>query len=1121
MKHKSAKNIWNMIALFMVVLVLTMPVYSASAMAASVQITQNHGQAEIPTYLDAQNDVWTVEALISDNGNNASVKPEDVTIKIGDHTAPFTSCSSSALGMLCKYISPLTDGIQEGEYAFQVIYSYLNPNLKQDAASSGDVIRADGSAPQIIFSPGKVSQDKEGKVKIDFTVNDKKNGVPSAGLKSIDIIDSDLGKTLQTITLPEGKETFSYLSDAGFEGVLQAKLSGDGLKKIKIRAEDNLGHVSFSPSVSFFADFVDPKIGNQLNFTKFGQFIGQFASATDIKVDIIEKSVPTVVGHSQQADLNGAATSCEADANVDDLWHCTWKNVKVNPANIVTIQVTATDEKGNKAEKSLSSSFVVDNTVPTIKFFGTLRQSEGKSYLKSGANKIVLRADDQGAGLSKDGIRANLAAFGLSNFAEPTSCKEKAGMMECYWDVDQQINEGVVTLGLSRFQDNVGNEGLAPESQFVVDNTGPKVESLEVYGVSEEGDKNYFQSNDKLKLVLKISESSGVRVLVNVQDLLLDAENKYPANDFIDEAGWVQFTDQDCARKEGRWECTLQTDSIKSGPESGLEVPIRVQDTAGNDALIWPSTDNEPKNVKRFKSSNDQATITLDLLGLSTEANPDFWEVRNVVPAGGANAFIDLDTTQLTYTRLPFKVALSADLSDVKALDIQLVNCAVPSPESKKAADKTAAKETNSNAPKISRAILYGGVSASGDYAPTPNVIVEFEPFDGHNLFPSLKDTNFAVFAEKEGKGLVETDTEKPITSSAVDFKQNVEYVCTLKIFSQVGKNAIRAAEVQQVKVVVPFAFSTLGSQDENLDQVIKDARADINGAWDVIGVLAKVLHYVDYLVQIYQIVNGIINLFNGIKATGDALTAVPTGGKAAQIAWCFGFNGAAGTGGKVGGILDQIVEVMTCRPAGGPGTTQLGWYGQWQSFILQLYNVELLKAPGDPATKEQQGLVARDIKSNLFLSFAGLCVPGIIQNLDKFRQIKCRKIACLENEVRSGLATVSMCEDLEDLLTCKYVVGELWYILPFSQFFDNVIGGLAKAFADPFAILHTVTYVSCGISCSVSGSVSTACLWIDNIWKIIGTLEQIVGFLTTVISDFKNGGLNYCDALGGTFGVV
>src|SRR3989344_874663 len=1098
MKQKSAKNIWSMVSLFMIVLVLTMPVYSASAMAASVQITGNHGQAEIPTYLDAQNDVWTVEALISDNGNNASVNPEDVTIKIGDNTAPFTSCSPSALGVLCKYISPLTDGIQEGEYAFQVIYSYLNANLKLDAASSGDVIRADGSAPQIIFSPGKVSQDKDGKVKLDFTVNDKKNGVPSAGLKSIDIIDSDLGTTLQTIALPEGRETFNYLNDAGFEGVLQAKLSGDCTKRLKIRAEDNLGHVSFSPSVSFVADIVDPKKGNQLNFTKYGQFIGQFASSTDIKVDVIEKSVPTVVGNSARADIGGAAASCEADADVDNLWHCTWKNVKVNPAGTVTIQVTATDEKGNKAEKSLSSSFVVDNSVPAIKFFGTSRQFEGKSHLKSGANKIILRAEDQGAGLSKDGIRANIAGFGLSNFAEPTSCKETSGIMECYWDVDQDINEGVLTVGLSRFQDNVGNEGLAPESQLIVDNTGPKVESIEVFGVSEVGDKNYFQSNDKLKIVLRTSESSGLRVLVNVQDLLLDAENKYPANDFIDEDGWVIFTEEDCARAEGRWQCELETDPIKSGPESGLEIDVRVQDTAGNDAVSWPLPEDEPKNVKRFRSSKEEASITIDILGLTTEENPDFWEVKKVTPVGGAGAFIDLDTTPLTYTRLPFKVLLSADVSDVRALDIQLVNCAVPQAD---AGEGDAAAAPPTNAPVISRAILYGGVSAVGDYAPSPNVIIEFEPFDGRSLF---------AIGQKEETEFV---------------KQEVEYVCVFKIFSQVGKNAVRAAEAQEARVIVPFGFSTLGAQDENLDFVIQEARDDINTAWDVIGVLAEILKWLDYLVQVYNIIMKVVSLFEFVaKPASDATKANPFGGEAERIAACFGFHSGTTAAKSPGEIFDVILEVLTCRPQ---SSGSLGWYSRWQASILELYKTERLKAPGDPLSKgynpgekipgtDQYGYShPRDIQSNLFLSFAGLCIPGIIKNLDKFRQIKCRKIACLENEVRSGLATVSMCEDLEDLLVCKYVVGELWYLIPFSQFWDDVIGGLSRALADPFAILHTTTVITCGLICSVSGSASAGCSYAFYIWDIIGILEKIVGFLTTVIDDFSNGGLNYCDSVG------
>jgi len=1097
MKPQNAQKIWSMIGLFMVVLVLSMPVYSSSALAASVQITKNQGEGEIPNFLDAQDDVWTVEALISGAGiSNTSVKPEDVKIKIGDNQATFTSCSPSSLGVLCKYISPLTDGIQEGEYAFQVIYSFLNAALKEESASSGEVIKADGSAPQIFFSPGKVNQDKDGKVKIDFTVNDKKTGVPSAGLKKIDIIDGDTGTILQTIDLVEGKETFSYLNDAGYEGILQTQqLTGEGIKRLKIRAEDNLGHTSFSPSVSFFADFVQPQIGDQLNFTKFGQFIGQFASSTDITVDVIEKSVPMVSGYSQQADLDDDKALCEADADADDLWHCSWKNVEVNPASAVTVLVKVEDEKGNVAEKSLSSSFVVDSSAPSIKFFGTVREFEGKSYLKSGKNRIILQVEDQGAGISEEGIRANLAQLGESNFAEPTACEEAVGILQCYWDINEKIEEGVVTLGLSRFEDNVGNEGLAPEYQFIVDNTGPKVDSLEIFGTSEVGDKDYFQSNDLFTLVLTVSESSGLRMLVNVQDLLLDAENKYPANEFIDEDGWAMFSEQDCTRTEGRWQCSLKTEAIKSGPESNLEVEVRVQDTAGNNALSWPLSENEPQHVKRFTSSDEETTITIDLLGLTTEENPDFWEVRKVTPLGSPSAFIDLDTTPLTYTRLPFKVSLNSDISDVKALSIELVNCAAPGTNVKKTTTAVGEEapvvigDELAPAPVISRTLLYGGVSATGDDAPAPNVIIEFEPFDGRTLFQigQNQETEFV--------------------------KKQVEYLCTFKIFSQVGKNAVRAAEVQEAKVVVPFAFSTLGAQDENLDQIIKDAREDINTAWDVIGVLAEILKWLDYLIQVYNIIMSIVKIFEGPgKFATEAVKNVPTGGEAARIAACFGFTGGSKGAEESGNIFDAIIQVLSCRP----GSVDLGWYGTWQSSILDIYNVEILKAPDDPLGKfGSQFRPARSIQDNLFLSFAGLCIPGIIKNVDKFRQIKCRKIMCLENEVRSGLATVAMCEDLEDLLVCKYVVGELWYIIPFSQFWDKVIKGLADAFTGPFAILHTTTFVTCGILCLTSNPASGGCTYAYFIWEIVDTLENIVGFITTVVEDFGNGGLNYCDAVG------
>ena len=156
---------------------------------------------------------------------------------------------------------------------------------------------------------------------------------------------------------------------------------------------------------------------------------------------------------------------------------------------------------------------------------------------------------------------------------------------------------------------------------------------------------------------------------------------------------------------------------------------LRVQDTAGNDARSLPDPKDEPSNVKQFRTDDKRAAMTIDLIGLLTEDNPDYWEVRNVVPLGGASAFIDLDTTQLTYTRLPFKVVLSSDLDNVQSLDIELADCL--SDELETGEGEAAPASVSSTAPVISRALLYGGITPSGDYSPTPNIIIEFEPFNG------------------------------------------------------------------------------------------------------------------------------------------------------------------------------------------------------------------------------------------------------------------------------------------------------------------------------------------------------------------------------------------------------
>lgn len=1093
------------VSLFIIALIISMPIYAAEAMAASVQITTNQGEKGLEGAIDAQGDVWKVQALVGgvSFGENGSISSSDVVIHIGNLEEEFNSCSSTLLGFLCDYVSPLTDGVKEGVYPFTVKYKMFKDKMdeaKNPGASSK--IIADGSGP--VVSGLSVAQSGKSLL-LDFKVEDKVNGVASAGLKSVVIVDVDSGKILYTKdNFEKGVTSFSFSSDSGTNGKISAGLEGQGLKRVKVIATDILGHSSDAAAIgTYMSDFVVPVINSDsLTFSSMGKFVGGVVITSDVTVDIVEKNLAGEVYLSSE-DLGVAKVkaSCEADTEKLGLWHCRWKNLAVKADETVAVKIAVVDMAGNEVGTDVTRSFTKDSSAPVVEFFGTSRVFEGKSYLGGGLKdqRILLQAKDLGVGITKNGIAANLKGLGggRGSTEMPENCTAVENSLSCFWTIDQiGGTSGSVVVGLSKFKDGVGNEGKVPEVNIVVDSDAPKVEKIEVFGTSEIGDKEYIQSNDKLKLKLRIAEDSGVVVLIDMNELVTDALTKYPSNTYtrsVDEGkgGWASFTQENNCKRKGTekvWDCVFETNGLRSGPEENMDLNIVVQDTGGNSA-VGANWIGEPKNVK----SGSKGDYTINLLGLSTEANPDYWEVSKVFAQGGASAFVDLDTTPLTYTRLPFEVQLkSKGKQHVEALNIEMLGCGAKGVKQELAFTGKNGTAPVELAPKISRNILYGGKSAKGDVSPSPTVVLEFEPFDGRKMF-GLKE-------KYEGEEFE---------------KHEVVYTCQLRVYSDVGGSALNAPEVQEVTLKVPFGFSELGAQDENLDKLIADEKEAIDtGLWGAIGTANKVLKWIEYALGAYQVINGAVILFNEAKRMSDAPGAIPFA-KPGAVATCFGFSSAEKGLDIAGDTFDVPLQILTCRGE----AKGLGWYSAWQKYLLDLYNVEIWKSPDSPLGGAQPNLrPARDLRDNLFLSLAGLCVPGIVKNLDKYRQIKCRKLYCYKNEVKAGLATVDMCNKLEGLLECKYFLGEIWYLIPFSQFYDKGIKALWNAFRDPIALAHTLSVVTCGLLCVNTGSGggvgSSVCSYVSYFWQVIDELEAIVSTVISIKADVEAGGLQYCDSV-------
>jgi len=1023
----------------MIMLVLLMPFYSASALATYVSVTQSHGTANIDGFLDVDGDTWTVEAVITDAP--AEVVPENVKLVVGSRDAQFESCSSTDLGTICTYASPLEDGIPENTYPFHVVYENVDINgVTQTVRSVTNSVTADGSSPSITFRNGDVSQNVDGTVDITFSVTDRVSTLPAVGLQSVEIVDADTGTVLQTMVFDESDEEFLY------NGKLEAELTGAETKHIKIRASDILGHETTSVPVSFKVDYVAPVIQKEtLNFTSFGRFIGETSARSNIVLDITDTSnAITVTATSADADLdNDIATCVPKITNEERVYTCTWKDVLIFARETITLSITAEDKFGNSVTESVPTTFVPDTDAPIVTFFGTNRVYNDQTYARSGDTKVILIVQEQGSGITQDTIIADVSSLGGSSNAHPTECGSVEGTYICYWDISSTSLTGKTTakIYLVRFEDGVGNEGVKPSADIVVDTVKPVViGDVGLFGVSNGQEKEYVQSNDELMIKVQVQDRNGVRILADMNNVIMDAKTEYPAGEFTED-GWAEFTEESCERAEDDvtvWDCTLLTKPVKSGYDK-VNFKLVVEDTAGN---------------KGYDKS-----ISFELLGLDEEIAPDYWQVEGV---NLLVKFIDISSTELAPLRMPVTVELSAG-QNVELLQMEPLTC-----------------DGGDEAPVISNIFMYGA-SIEGSNTAKPTLLLEFEQFDGLEYFNVEENEDVAEFPR--------------------------EYNCTIQIYSRIDKNALLSAEMQNVPVTVKFALSELGAQDQALQDKIDDARdVAMNKGWSWTNELLTVLDWIGFVNNL--IVKPLISILEAIDIIKLALE---TPSKtillnAPATSACVGLASGSGTLSGVTSFIQGVTGILTCNEQA------FGFLGEWHGKVLDWYNYLALDLAQEGiatgfVTEPRQ---VRSIQDNFLVSVVGLCLPGVIRNLDEMRQIACRKVYCLETEVKSAGVPVSVCEQLESQMVCKYVTGEVLEFLPWVRGIDVILQTLKRALQDWVGFLTHVPTAVCGIICPTSPAGAGICNGVQVVEKLVDVLSSV----TSALESKSAIGKSYCSLI-------
>ncbi len=321
--------------------------------------------------------------------------------------------------------------------------------------------------------------------------------------------------------------------------------------------------------------------------------------------------------------------------------------------------------------------------------------------------------------------------------------------------------------------------------------------------------------------------------------------------------------------------------------------------------------------------------------------------------------------------------------------------------------------------------------------------------------------------------------------------------------------------EMEEITFPVNVQSSGFGAVTESLEDEIAEAEENADGSfWSLIGTLKKFLDYLKLMCKVLDILHTLLKLIGSFGADlSDIVRAVPGGAaEAPQICETIG-GGSEQVRKRSTSFFEKFCNIVTCKwsavhifsqDAG--NQFQESWTNQ-----VQNYNVGLIPEAG--AAIKSYGTPPSPDRS-LISSIISLCLPGIIYNLEKLRQIECRYVGCLKNEVAAGVTTIRGCRELKSYQNCKYWMGELFQMLPFAPFIDSTLGQVKSMITDPVGIVMAVVGALCApIWCKIAGRSFAICR--DLVW--LQYMIKLGNDVASLADDFKSIKVDLCDeVLGG-----
>ncbi|MBW3013778.1 hypothetical protein KY335_00880 [Candidatus Woesearchaeota archaeon] len=534
--------------ILMILLILTLPFYSSFAFAQGgssfqglITYVKIYGSDGIHRVIDAGDTNVYIDVLIAES----SVSPDLVKF----HNVSFESCVPGDGGSLCtlSLVLPLQEGME------QYVISYKGVTQSQSYV-------IDGSAPTV--TDFDVNRTSSNQIIAHIVANDEILDLGHcAGIAGVEI--SDDPNFLNIVASKAYNITGINQCELDDTIVLEAPTSS-GDYAYYARVFDRLGHLQLAQTSSTISvdvdapEFVDARL--TLNDVPVSSVTVGSASYT-LEVDLSE-NVELDEVYADITNFGGGAntpSNCEEEGTV---YRCRWSVIPPVTAQTTGFSGTihATDTAGNELDEPFTVPVSVDSDEPVI---GTITTENG-NYFGATDNTLIVEVTDTGVGFDESEVLADLRqispAYGIGEAADECDANES----KCYWyNLDASGPEGTKTVVINA-RDRFGQ--LATKSKdFDVDITAPVITNITQSALAPSAG-----IAEPLRFYVRGTEANGIRYAV--ADVSLISTLSDPVNGT-------------CAMSGTNFICEFEVTDIVTSHVQG-NVDFTVYDLAGN-----PSSD--------------------------------------------------------------------------------------------------------------------------------------------------------------------------------------------------------------------------------------------------------------------------------------------------------------------------------------------------------------------------------------------------------------------------------------------------------------------------------------------------------------------------------------------------